>query len=216
MASFVDSPGSPEAAAVGRVRNARGTGAKLRTEILDAMLRLIADEERMSPIPLSLREVAKEANITAPAIYRHFPDKETLGRAAIHSLFEKLLEQMDRAAQDAAELRPAARFAAVAHGYCRFAQENPVGFRLIFNVPPADLADGGPNATDVAQRWHMAVTWLAEEGMRMTQTPWEGAMSLWSAVHGRLMLDMSVRDMWPQGNVHQFIDELTRSVTNVT
>jgi len=179
------------------------------------MLRLIADEGRMRPIPLSLREVAKEANITAPAIYRHFPDKETLGREAMHCLFEKLLEQMDRAAEDAAHLRPAARFAAVAHGYCRFAQENPTGFRLIFTVSPEVLADRGANTTDVAQRWHTAVTWLAEEGMRVTQTPWEGAFSLWSAVHGRLMLDMSVRDMWPQGGVHEFIDELTRSVTDV-
>lgn len=179
------------------------------------MLRLIADEERMSPIPLSLREVAKEANITAPAIYRHFPDKETLGREAMHRLFEQLLAAMDRADEAAAGLSPAKRFAAVAHGYCHFAQENPTGFRLIFTVPPESLGDEGPDTADVAERWLTAVTRLAAEGMRMTQSAREGALSLWSAVHGRLMLDMSVRDMWPQGGVHEFIEVLTRSVTTI-
>ncbi|GGL15466.1 TetR family transcriptional regulator [Nocardia jinanensis] len=179
------------------------------------MLRLIADEERMSPIPLSLREVAKEANITPPAIYQHFPDKETLGRTAMHCLFDRLLEQMDQAAQDAASLRPAARFAAVAHSYCDFAQQNPAGFRLIFTVSPEAVGDDGANSGDVAERWRVAVTWLAEEGMRLTMAPREAALSLWSAVHGRLMLDLSVRDVWPQGGVHEFIDDLTRSVVDV-
>lgn len=214
MAELTDSPDSP-ASSGNRPRNARGHGGKLRTEILEAILRLIADDERMSPIPLSLREVAKEANITAPAIYRHFPDKESLGRAAMHCLFEQLLAAMDRADDEAAGLSPARRFAAIAHGYCRFAQENPVGFRLIFTVSPESLGDEGPDTTDVAERWHAAVTRLASEGMRMTQTPQEGALSLWSAVHGRLMLDMSVRDVWPQSGVHDFIEELTRSVTTI-
>lgn len=210
MARTTGSPASPPG---GRSRNARGEGEKLRAEILEAMLRLIADEERMRPIPLSLREVAKEANITAPAIYRHFPDKEALGRAAMHCLFERLLEEMDRAAEEAVDLGPGRRFAAVAHGYCRFAQENPVGFRLIFTVSREALGEEGPNTDDVAERWRAAVAGLAEESMRMTQTPREAALSLWSAVHGRLMLDMSVRGMWPQGGVHEFIEDLTRSVT---
>ncbi|MBW0105759.1 hypothetical protein [Pseudonocardia sp. KRD291] len=59
------------------------------------------------------------------------------------------------------------------------------------------------------------MTRLSADGMRMTQSPQDGAMSLWSAVHGRLMLDMSVRTVWPQGGVHDFIEELTRSVTTI-
>ncbi|WP_243794834.1 TetR/AcrR family transcriptional regulator [Saccharopolyspora gloriosae] len=214
MAAPTDSTDSP-ASTGDRPRNARGEGGKLRTEILEAMLRLIADEERMRPIPLSLREVAKEANITAPSIYRHFPDKESLSRAAVHSLFDQLLAAMDRADDEAAGDSAAQRFAAIAHGYCRFAQDNPGGFRLIFTVPPEFLGDEGPDTTEVAERWHAAVTRLAAEGMRLTQSPQEGALSLWSAVHGRLMLDMSVRDVWPQGGVHEFIEELTRSVTTI-
>lgn len=176
------------------------------------MLRLIADEERMRPIPLSLREVAKEAGITAPAIYRHFPDKETLGLEAAHCLFEQLLAAMDRADEEVVDRSPAARFAAVAHGYCRFAEENPAGFRLMFTVPPEALAGRSANPAAVAERWCAAVSRLIGEDVRTVR---ETAMSSWSTLHGRLMLDLPARGMWPQGDAHEFVEDLARSVADV-
>uniref|UniRef100_A0AAU1M358 TetR/AcrR family transcriptional regulator n=1 Tax=Streptomyces sp. NBC_00148 TaxID=2903626 RepID=A0AAU1M358_9ACTN len=201
------SPAAP-APVRSRSRNVRGEGEKLRSEILDAMLRLMGDEARMQPVPLSLREVAREAGITAPAIYRHFPDKESLSRAALALLFGQLLDAMDRADSDAAALPPGRRLAAMAHAYCRFAQENTASFRIMFGA--ADLGGSGPD--EVGQRWRVAVARLAGPGMRLSQTPDAAALSVWSSVHGRILLGRPLGE-GPVDDVHDFIESLTRSLT---
>ncbi|NDZ81546.1 TetR/AcrR family transcriptional regulator [Streptomyces sp. SID10853] len=191
-----------------RLRNARGEGERLRTEIIEAVLRLIADQQRMRPVPLSLREVAREAGITAPAIYRHFSGKDELTRAALGHLFGELLADLDSADRAAAGQSPAARLAALAHAYARFAEENPTSFRVMFNgVGPHDE---GP--AEVAARWRTAVGRLTEPGARHTRSPEAAAVSVWSSVHGRLLLDRPAGGVWQLGDVHAFIDDLTRSL----
>lgn len=191
-----------------RSRNARGEGEKLRTEILEAMLRLIADEARMRPVPLSLREVAREAEITAPAIYRHFDGKEDLSRAALRVLFSRLLAEMDAAEQTSAGRPPRQRLAALAHAYGRFAEDNPSSFRVMFGGHDTHEAE----TAAVADRWRRAVARLADTGMRLTQTPEAAAMSVWSSVHGRLVLEGTASRVWQLGDVHDFIEVLTRSL----
>ncbi|MFE2375226.1 TetR/AcrR family transcriptional regulator [Streptomyces sp. NPDC059398] len=200
----VAAPPSP----VQRPRNARGEGERLRTEIIEAMLRLIADEQRMRPVPLSLREVAREAGITAPAIYRHFTGKDELVRAALGRLFGELRAELDRADGAAAAHSPAARLAALAHAYARFAEENPMSFRVMFNGSGPE--DEGP--AGIASRWRTAVGRLADAGVRLAQTPEAAAVSIWSSVHGRLLLDRPAGGLWQLGDVHAFIDDLTRSL----
>ena len=60
-----------------RTRNPRGSGTRLRDEIIDASIALI--DETDDPAALTLRGIARQAGITAPSIYRHFADL-----AAIH------------------------------------------------------------------------------------------------------------------------------------
>lgn len=193
-----------------RSRNARGEGERLRTEIMDAMVRLIADEERTQPVPLSLREVAREAGITAPAIYRHFTDKADLTRAVLDRLFAELAARMDRADADAVRQGPAARLAAVAHAYCCFAQENPGCFRVMFAATPFGTGPAG-----IAARWREAVVRLAETGMRLTQTADDAALSVWSSVHGRLALDGAAASVSPRADTHAFVDGLVHSLATV-
>ena len=57
---------------VGRPRNARGDGAKLREEIVAAAI-VLMDASPDAP-ELTLRSVARQVGITAPAIYPHFAD----------------------------------------------------------------------------------------------------------------------------------------------
>ncbi|MFJ4828644.1 TetR/AcrR family transcriptional regulator [Streptomyces sp. NPDC088747] len=191
-----------------RARNARGSGDRLRTEILDAMSRLVADEDRMRPVPLSMREVAREAGVTAPAIYRHFADKESLTQAVIDRFFSQLLETLDHAEEAHRDRAPEHRLAALAHAYAGFAQEHPGWFSVMFS-------DGAPNETGVEQvaaRWRTAVSGLAETGLRLSQDPETAAVSVWSSVHGRVLLHRSVGALWSLGDVHTFIDELTRAL----
>ncbi|MBV1935618.1 TetR/AcrR family transcriptional regulator [Streptomyces sp. BV286] len=209
MADADRNPKSPAGSATERrPRNARGEGDKLREEILQATLRLIADESRMQIAPLSLREVAREAGVTAPAIYRHFADREELSRAAVSALHEQLLDEMGRAEETSAGHSPARRLTEIAHAYCRFAQNNPASFRVMFG----NRNHHRHERQRLADHWRIAVARLAETGIRMTQTPEAAAVSVWSAVHGRLLLEDSTTDEWDLGDVHDFVDELIRSI----
>ena len=67
-----------------RQRNPRGHGERLHSELLDAAVRVLAahgDTER-----LSIRAVAAEAQVSPPAVYRHFPDRRTLVRTVVHGM----------------------------------------------------------------------------------------------------------------------------------
>ncbi|MFJ8019463.1 TetR/AcrR family transcriptional regulator [Streptomyces sp. NPDC096311] len=197
-----------------RTRNARGEGDKLREEVLAAAVRLVSDNERMRPAPLSLREVAREAGITAPAIYRHFADKDELVAAVMRQLFSQLIEAMDRADEEAADLAPSSRFAALAHAYCRFAEENPSCFRVMFAV--AGMAtDASSNSqspvSELAERWFRAMTRLSEAGLHLMQGPEQAAISAWSSVHGRIALDQSTSPHC-LGDVHTFVDDFAASL----
>ena len=197
-----------------RARNARGEGDKLRREIVAAAIRLVSDEERMRPLSLSLREVAREAGITAPAIYLHFADRDEVARAAVEELFGRLVAEMDGADEEAAGLSPARRLAAQAHAYCRFAQQSPARFRSMFAGANAGMVDAA--TTDrLADRWRTAVRRLSEAGTQGPQTPEQAAVAMWSSVHGRLLLDDPAGEMWNLGDVHRFVDELAGALAAI-
>ena len=54
-----------------RARNPRGSGDRLREEIVEAGIRLV--DETGDSAALTLRGVARAAGIAAPSIYQHFP-----------------------------------------------------------------------------------------------------------------------------------------------
>jgi len=201
-----------------RERNPRGQGDRLRDEVIAALVRLVGDDERMRPLPLSLREVAREAGVTAPALYRHFADKEELGRAVEADGFERLIEAMDVAAEAAASGPPSARLIAQAQAYCRFALENKGYYRMMFKAgfthvasPPTD-----PHlAAELAERWRTAVVRLREQDIELSQSPEQAAMFIWASVHGRLALASTVESVWALGDVHDYVEKLVESLVKV-
>lgn len=80
---------------------------------------------------LSLRQLAREAGVSATAVYRHFPDKQALLRA----LALEGIERLGRAQQAAAESASGGgdAFSATGRAYVRFALANPALFRLTFS-----------------------------------------------------------------------------------
>ena len=169
----------------------------------------------MRPLPLSLREVAREAGVTAPALYRHFADKDELGRAAEQDGFERLVAAMDAADEEAAGGVPSERLIAVAQAYCRFALENRGYFRIMFKAGPAGfegLSTTASAAEQVAERWQAAVVRLGEQGIELSQTPEQAAMFVWSSVHGRLALSSAVEAVWSLGDVFLYVERLIESL----
>ncbi len=53
--------------------------------------------QRTGLVNLSLREIARQIGISAPALIHHFGDKETLLREALHSIHQRELGQLEQA-----------------------------------------------------------------------------------------------------------------------
>ena len=99
----------------------------LRAALIAVALKEVA---RSGPESFSLREVARRAGVSAPAVYRHFADKEAL-LAAVAAECSERIEAALTAAVAAAGPDPLERFRATGIAYVQFAVEHPEHFRAI-------------------------------------------------------------------------------------
>lgn len=92
---------------------------------------------------LSLRAIAREMGMTAPALYRYFPSREELLVHLIGDLYGELTDTM-AAARDAEPPDDAPnRLAAVSRAFRRWALDHPGEFGLLFGSPiPGVVVDG--------------------------------------------------------------------------
>jgi AcrR family transcriptional regulator len=127
-------------------RNRQGEGIKLREEILAAAGRLL--ESTGNDDAVTLRAVAREAGITAPAIYAHFADRGEILRTVVELSFTELAITLRTAAE--AHDEPVDRLRAVGRSYLEFAVAQPNHYRMLFERHRTEAAGGGgPVSTDV-------------------------------------------------------------------
>ncbi|MDE0804801.1 MAG: TetR/AcrR family transcriptional regulator [Acidimicrobiales bacterium] len=189
-----------------RPRSARGDGPALRHEILDATEDLLI--ETGSEDAVSIRAVAGRVGVTPPAIYRHFPDKQSLLFEVCSLQFTRLGEHLD--AVMAMEADATARLEACGRAYVDFGLAHPEAYRIMF----MGRSDGTPDAhrDDVlaAAGPFMAlvdvVTDVAGE-LGSEREPLAIATVLWTAMHGITSLLISKPNFpWPP------VDELVAEV----
>lgn len=82
---------------------------------------------------LSLRGIAREMNITAPAIYNYFPRLDDLITALIVDAFNAHADAMEQAIE--AEQTVAAQMQQALYAYRDWAVAHPVDFQLIYGNP---------------------------------------------------------------------------------
>lgn len=99
----------------------------LRAALVAAALKEIA---RRGPEGFSLREVARRAGVSAPAVYRHFADKDALLGAVAADCSERLGAALQVAVAEVPD-DPLEQFRAVGIAYVRFAVEHPEHFRAM-------------------------------------------------------------------------------------
>src|SRR5246500_3052215 len=107
-------------------RAPRGAGDQLRDEILDATTELLLETGHAKAV--SIRSVAERVRVTPPSIYLHFKDKDALLDAVCARYFEKLDEEMQRAAAGQNTALDVLR--AVGLAYVRFALQTPELYRI--------------------------------------------------------------------------------------
>ncbi|MFT5580221.1 MAG: AcrR family transcriptional regulator [Paraglaciecola psychrophila] len=101
----------------------------LRAALLAAALQVINVE---GPRGLSMREVARRAQVSHAAPYRHFADKNDLIVAVVEQGFA-LLAQTIADSKTAAEDDPVSQFTALGAGYFDFALQYPAFYRVMYS-----------------------------------------------------------------------------------
>jgi AcrR family transcriptional regulator len=183
----------------------------LRRALLDAALALFAERARFD---FTMRELARAADVTHSAPYRHFADRWALLDALAAEGFVLLRERVLSSAAAAASSRdddPRVRIARLGEGYVRFAAEHPHHFRLMFLRP---IPGASPELSRAA-RASFAPLAEAIEGararglLRSGLRTQEVAVAAWSLVHGVASLVAGGQLSASQRGMRARIDALT-------
>jgi AcrR family transcriptional regulator len=169
---------------------------------------------------LSLRAIARELGITAPAIYNYYPSREDLVTALIVDAFTSLAEAQEASLTGLADNRRAVRLSALGLAYREWAVTYPKRYHLIFGTPipnytapeevtlPAaamalvpliqalqDLASAGELRTErlaeMSPKLKSMLGAWSEFAGGFDQVVLYLALVIWSRVHGLVMLEIT-------------------------
>lgn len=165
---------------------------------------------------LSVREVARRANVTPPAVYLHFADKADLVRAVLESRFADLNASVV-AAVDAALRGGDAPWATLRAGclaYLRFAETDPGSYRMLFDSrAPLSLGAGDPEAMPGREAFAVLVAGV-ERCVRPGEDPFRVATLVWVGLHGMVSLRRA-RPGFPWPPMEEQLDDLLRRLVAV-
>lgn len=170
-----------------RRRNARGSGALLRDEILAAAAGLLDAVEHEADV--TLRGIACAAGISAPAIYAHFEHRDAILAAIADQSWQQVVREIRAAADPLAP--PRDRLLRGCQVYLAYAQRYPMRYTLM-----AQAASPSPAAKEA-----LGVLTQALANCRQRPVPHPDAMriaaALSTALHGVAMLNRTdVPSMW--------------------
>lgn len=111
-----------------RAQNRYGEGAKLRDELLDATVQLMA--RHGSADQLTLRGIAREVGVSPTAIYRHFEGHEEMVVEAVRGCWQTF----DSVMLEASTIEdPFDALFGAGVAYLQFADENPGRYKVMFS-----------------------------------------------------------------------------------
>ncbi len=152
---------------------------------------------------VSIRAIGQAVGVTAPSIYRHFPDKDALIFAVCDRCFDTMHEYEEREVATASN--PLEVMHAMGRAYIQFALDNPGQYRVMMMSPDVLSKSSVPleaehifgearglksviDAVVAAQREHLI----------RNVDPFELALLLWSSVHGIVSIRIAKPHMpWP-------------------
>lgn len=189
----------------------------LQEAIKDTAWKQIAESGSAS---LSLRAIARELGITAPAIYNYYPSRDDLVTALIVDAFTSLAEAQEASLLGLEGNRRAVRLSALGLAYREWAVTYPQRYHLIFGTPipnytapeevtlPAAAQALVPliqSIQDLASAGELRTERLAEMSPKLKSMlgAWSEfaggfnpdvlylALVIWSRVHGLVMLEIT-------------------------
>lgn len=199
-----------------RLRNVRGEGDRLRGEIVDAAIQVLA---ALGPEdPFSLRSVAKEAKIAAPSVYIHFSDRNMLLLAVLEKLFSEQVSLRNEAEDAAVKAGGGAweRLLSRSIATVQFGVKHPGHYKVLFEgrvVPklndPRVANFGRPLLTRSVELIREIPTRSGAE--RVSEDPQRLALLLWSGLHGVISLRINKPTLeWPPAR--ELAEQITRAI----
>ncbi len=138
---------------------------------------------------VSMRKVAEQVGVSAPAIYRHFQNKDELLDEIVISGLRILEGYLQPALEEPTAL---ARLKRLTERYLDFTLEQPRYFDFAFLTPSRSIG----HLSDEIQKGNWATFQLAvgqvaaciQEGRFPEEDPLETAITIWAEVHGLVIL----------------------------
>ena len=151
---------------------------------------LAAGESALEDLPLeevSLREIARRADVTHAAPKHHFGSLGALLGDVAARGFETFHEALRAAADTSSDQSPASRLMAMGRAYLRFATAHPGTYGLMFGK--RDICETTPRlATAMLTAWTQLEH--ATAAVVGSSRAANGALLVWSTVHGMAMLKL--------------------------
>jgi AcrR family transcriptional regulator len=159
----------------------RGEGERLRREILDAAIALIADSGDEA---VSMRAIARAVGVTAPAVYIHFADKRELMLAVLEHVFADLGRALEQA--DTGEGRE--RIRALVRAYVAWGVAHPGRYKISYEG--AIARELPPDSERPFGRPHLERLAAATAAVRPDDAL-RTATRLWACAHGVVSLRLN-------------------------
>ncbi len=139
---------------------------------------------------VSMRELARRLGVTAPALYRHYENREHVLADVVRSAYREFAASLYRALEGGT---PRERLVRAGEGYLAFALRHPRWYQLLF-ISPEQL--GMPRLPDdieamgcgVHQFWVDRVRECQDAGILSAGDPMELSLTMWGHAHGLVSL----------------------------
>lgn len=161
----------------------------MRRVVIDTALELLAESNGWQ---FTLREIARRAEVSHAAPYKHFPDKNSLLAELALIGFDRLRVELEMALSPEIA-SPIERFFTVARAYIEFGLANPSLYKLMFSAD----AGGGSATVHLNERAMSAFAVLlgvlkfGQDKKKFRRKPLnQQAAACWAQVHGLTMLSV--------------------------
>ena len=126
-----------------RRKNPRGSGAKLRADLLEAANAIL--DRTGDPADVTVRGVAAAVGVAPTAVYLHFADRDALLTEVVVDRFGAFRAALEAAVEGVED--PLERMRRGHAAYCGYALEHPGHYRMLFGSTGID-----PDRPDLWQR----------------------------------------------------------------
>jgi AcrR family transcriptional regulator len=144
---------------------------------------------------ISMRKIAKRANITATSIYLHFKSKDDL----LLALIEESIENLDRVLRKTLDPSKGSvqQLEILASAFVHYALNHPQEYEIIYMVRPEEMPRYPKEKFKQVRSIYELLADIIEEGQKNEQldveNPLISAYTLWAQLHGIITVILNKR-----------------------